>query len=951
MKRFLVCILTLLVPFLVLAQQHSIEIDASSFKPVHTDPLTGVAIDKIERDYSKRPCARIKLHINRMSREEIEGISVKVIGGNVVVMKRFVAAEGTGLIIELTAKPQTSFYLHHDKYGDSNKVTLDLEGDKEYRLEAQRITSHTIVVSSNVVDAEVFVDDTYKGQIGANFMLSINQIQPGQHKIKVQSGQLVNEETVDVNSLNVSFRLELNQAQAQPQYAVFKVEPKEASVTVDGKPLMVNDGVALSLLGGGSHSYTISANEYYTEKGTFVIDGAKVVKNIKLRPAFGFLTIPANEDLSGASVYVDNSLVGKAPISNHKIANGTHSIRIVKDLYKANEGTIVVKEGEVTEYAPTLVADYAYITLTTGAGFEIYVNNELKGKSSWSGRVSIGTQIFEARKEGYRPSSITRAITLDSRGQSFTIPTPRPITGALNITSTPIMAEVRVDGTLVGETPIMLNLTIGKHTISVNKEGYSNSIEEVDVVEGQVKDLNITLNRGIKILYTSSDGRIITPQEGVFDANIVSNTYVGGQGIIEFDKSITKIADFGFKNCTTLTSIVIPDRVTTIGFEAFYNCTSLQKIVIGNGVTSFGRYAFSGCKSLSSVEIRNGITEIGVETFRDCKSLKSIVIPNSVKTIGQKAFYGCSGLTSVTIGSGVTSIGEQAFYGCSGLTSVTIGSGVTSIGEQAFYECSSFTSITIPDSVTSIQEKAFYGCSGLTSITIGSGVTSIGDDAFAKCGEMSVHITDLSAWCKIDFKNQKANPLGCGNYCHELFINGKQATNITIPSDITIIKKHTFDCCISLRNLVIPNTVTTIETRAFAFCRDLSSVSFGTRVETIGESAFRTCDDLTRITIPDSVTTIGQYAFYNCSSLLSVTIGKGISDIGYEAFRNCEALNSVYCKATTPSFLKSNVFYDNANNRKIYVPTASVGAYKQSYIDYNYNRWSEYSDSIVGYDF
>ena len=874
MKRFLVCILTLLVPFLVLAQQHSIEIDASSFKPVHTDALTGVAIDKIERDYSKRPCARIKLHINRMSREEIEGISVKIIGGNVVVMKRFVAAEGTGLIVELTAKPQTTFYLHHDKYGDSNKVTLNLEGDKEYRLEAQRITSHTIVVSSNVVDAEVFVDDTYKGLIGANFTLSINQIQPGQHKIKVQSGQLKNEATVDVNSHNVSFRLELNQAQAQPQYAVFKVEPKEAAVTVDGKPLTVNDGVALSLLGGGSHSYTISANEYYTEKGSFVIDGTKVVKNIKLRPAFGFLTIPANEDLSGASVYVDNSLIGKAPIINHKIANGNHNIRIVKDLYKANEGTIVVKEGEVTEYAPTLIADYAYITLTTGAGFEIYVNNELKGKSSWSGRVSTGTQIFEARKEGYRPSSITRAITLDSKGQSFTIPTPQPITGALNITSAPIMAEVRVDGALVGETPIMLNLTIGKHTISVHKEGYSNSIEEVDVVEGQVKDLNITLNRGIKILYTSSDGCIITPQEGVFDANIVSNTYVGGQGVIEFDKSITKIADFGFKNCTTLTSIVIPDRVTTIGFEAFYNCSSLRKIVIGNSVTSFGKYAFSGCNSLTDVTINNGVSEISDETFRGCSSLKTITIPNSVKKIGNGAFANCTSLQSITIPESIIYIGKEAFYNCESLASITIPNSVTSIESQTFYNCDAITSITIPNSVTKVGDSAFYDCDVLASITIGNGVTQFGSETFKYCSKLKrVYITDIAAWCKIKFNDGYSNPL---SQHAKLYIKGIEAT---------------------------------------------------------------------RINIPDGVTSISRLAFYGCSSLLSVAIHSSVSKIGEYAFACCRSLNSVYCKATTPPSRDAwgNEFYDNANNRKIYVPTVSVGAYK--------DRWHSYSSSIIGYDF
>ena len=901
MKRLFICIFALLMPSLSFAQiNHSIEIDPTSFKPVNTDPLTGVAIDKIEVDHSLRPCARIKLKINRMTRADIENVQINVMGGIHDVMKKIVAHEGNGLIIELTAKPQTRFYLHHDKYGDSNEVTLNLEGNKEYRLDAQLNYMHTIVVSSNVANSEVYIDEVFKGRTGTDFTLTVNDVVPGQHAIRVQNGSLNKETTVEVNDQNVSFRIELNQAQARPQYAVFIIEPKEASLTIDGKPLMPNaNGIASALLSNGSHEYSASANEYYAEKGSIVIDGAKVVKNIKLRPAFGYLSIPASDNLADAGVYVDNSLIGKAPITNHKIANGSHTIRIVKDLYKVVEGTIVIKEAEVTKYAPNLVADFASVTLTTGAGFEIYVDNELKGTSSWSGKLSTGTHIFEARKAGYNTASITQNVAQSEDTITYTIPTPSPITGAININSTPIMSQVLVDGKLVGETPLMHDLTIGKHTISVRMEGYSTSVQEVDIVEGKTEELNITLSRGTKILYTSSDGNVVTPQEGMFDANIISNTYADGQGVMEFDKSITKIADFAFKNCTTLTSIVIPDRVTTIGFEAFYNCTSLQSITIGNGVTSFGKYAFSGCTALTNVTIRNGVTAISDETFKDCSSLRSISIPNSVTRIGNKAFSRCSGLTSVTIGSGVTAISEEAFNGCKSLTS-----------------------IKVPNSVRTIGKKAFYGCAGLTSVSIGSGVSSIGEDAFAQCGECTVYITDLSAWCRIDFSNSKANPLSCGEYCHKLFINGAEATDITIPSDITSIKRYAFDCCISLKNLIIPNSVTSIGNTAFYYCRGLTSIN-----------------------IPNSVTSIGEWAFAYCDGLTSVTIGNGVTSIGKSAFYHCESLTSVYYKAITPPSLGNYVFNENGSDRKIYVPTASVSAYKSA------SYWYYYSDSIIGYDF
>ena len=234
------------------------------------------------------------------------------------------------------------------------------------------------------------------------------------------------------------------------------------------------------------------------------------------------------------------------------------------------------------------------------------------------------------------------------------------------------------------------------------------------------------------ITYTSSNGKVVQPYEtDAFGANIVSNEYKDGQGVITFDGRVRIIGYYAFYKCSALTSITIPKSVRIIGESAFSLCSALTSITIPNSVTSIESRAFSSCSGLTSVTIGNNVTSIGDYAFRNCQSLTSITIPNSVTSIGDFAFYDCSALTSVTIPNSVTSIGARAFSGCSGLTSITIPNSVTSIGNYAFDGCFFLTSITIPESVTSIGGYAFSGCSALTSITCEATTPpTLGSDVF-----------------------------------------------------------------------------------------------------------------------------------------------------------------------------------------------------------------------------
>lgn len=294
--------------------------------------------------------------------------------------------------------------------------------------------------------------------------------------------------------------------QVRQQYLAFQISPANATLEVDDKLWTVGaDGSAMKWTNCGTYSWRVQAPNYHTDAGNVTIDepnGTEIV-TVTLRPNFGWIEVAGNDALQGASVYVDNALIGRAPCKSEALKSGQHTVRIAKEMYDTYTETVTVKDNETTSLDPTLEADFAEVTLKVDAEAEIWVNNEKKGTRTWTGRLGSGTYKIECKQANHETSMTTQEITASMAGRTIPLPLPKPIYGSLNVESTPNFCKLYIDGKDIGVTPKAVpDLLIGSHQIRLTKDGYADYTDSFTLSKGEHKQIQVTLSNGKEIQFT-----------------------------------------------------------------------------------------------------------------------------------------------------------------------------------------------------------------------------------------------------------------------------------------------------------------------------------------------------------------------------------------------------------------------------------------------------------------
>ena len=493
-----------------------------------------------------------------------------------------------------------------------------------------------------------------------------------------------------------------------------------------------------------------------------------------------------------------------------------------------------------------------------------------------------------------------------------------------------------------------------------------------------------------KIYYTAT-AKVEPYLTYVFGATYLSNVWDSetGKGVITFEGNVTTIGEKAFYNCDSLTSVNIPDSVTTIGTAAFY-CCSLTSVTIPNSVTKIGSRAFNDCRSLASVTIGDSVTKIGGGAFEDCTSLKEFKgkfaadngrclimdntiiayanasgttynIPDSVTTIGSSAFHYCRSLTSVTIPESVTTIGVAAFYDCISLATVYCKPTTPPTGGyNMFTGNASGRKIYVPaGSEADYKEKQYWSeykdyifeegpANNEIWYTTTDGAVAEFYFGVSNITPMPTQYYNEEQNCWVVKFDESCMSGGMPNPCgFALFTDSSNARITTLKFsendrlfDFVVNGGGDWDprSMTSLREINVPNYITKLDTSEYSYtgvgtfqdCTSLETITLSNKLTVIGNNTFFNCSSLTSITIPDSVTTIGTAAFY-CCSLTSVTIPNSVTTIGGYAFHGCSSLKSVTLGEGLDNLKNFGVFMRCRSLEEIIIPSNITEIHKETF--------------------
>lgn len=438
-----------------------------------------------------------------------------------------------------------------------------------------------------------------------------------------------------------------------------------------------------------------------------------------------------------------------------------------------------------------------------------------------------------------------------------------------------------------------------------------------------LKTLNIEYGDAPLSLGRTADGG------GIFSVRPIESLILDRQ--LEYDGTdgITP-----FSGSQKLSSVVIGDNVTSIGENMFNGCSGMQSIVIGSGVASIGEDAFLGCTGLQRVELKNLSAWLGFNfsseeqnplyyaknLYMDGNLVTDLTVPSGVKSIPAYAFYGCEKIASVTIPSDVQTIGIWAFKGCTALKNLTLEDGGTLTLDYDIFGNRPFEDVPVETLYLgrSVGKQNFVDdLASLKKLTVGNNITGFEKKYFENCkGLQEVHISDLSAWCRINFEDSLSNPLA---RAHKLYVDGSLLTGLAIPSSISVVKPCAFYGGECFTSLSLHDGITDMGDYAFYGCSGLSSLDLPAGVNTINRFVFAGCSNIEAVTIPVTVKNVYSSAFARCTGIRQVTIDDSQEELVikyyYDPYRDTNAGDLFENSAIEKMYVGRDITLENPDYR------------------------------------